>query len=237
MVLPSRGKEGFRDVEKPWELVTKTIEKGRPAAELFHKGIYQPTDPIAQKTLTTMFYPLAKYDEAVDWVKTHVSSDPATQETIDWMGDLALLYGIGKGTSIIKNAYKAKTAPKISKLKKVLLESENVPAKTKKLIEAVPDKVPTEPKGKIAALEAFDKYYDKVDTELAQLGKVPKGQKIKNAYRALKRATVDTSANIKRDLIKDFGELGKEKTSVSWERKPLSTMTWYGVHQRGLSIM
>lgn len=203
-------KEGFKDVEKPWQFITKTFEKGKPAAEFFHAGIYQPKDPIAQKTLTKMFYPFAKYDEAVDWVKTHVTSDTAAQETIDWMGDLALVLGIGKGTSIIKNAYKAKTAPKISTLKKTLLESEKVPNKTKKLIEAIPDEPPVEPKGKIAALEAFEKYYEKVDTELAQLGKVPKGEKIKNAYRTLKRATIDVSANIKRDLIKDFGELGKE---------------------------
>lgn len=203
-------KEGFKDVEKPWHLITKTFEKGKPAKELFHAGIYQPTDPIAQKILTKMFYPFAKYDEAVDWVKTHVTSDPAAQETIDWMGDLVLLYGIGKGTSVIKNAYKTKTAPKISKLKKTLLESEKVPKETRKLIEAIPDEVPVEPKGKIAALEAFDKYYERVDTELAQLGKVPKGKKVQNAYRTLKRATVDTSANIKKDLIRDFGELGKE---------------------------
>lgn len=208
--LYKQWKEGFKDVEKPWEVITKTFEKGKPAAEFFHAGIYQPKDPIAQKTLTTMFYPFAKYDEAIDWVKTHITSDEATQETIDWMGDLALIYGIGAGTSMIKGAFKVKRPPKIAALKKVLLESEKVPIKTKKIIEAIPDKPPVEPKGKIAALEAFEKYYERVDTELAQMGKVPRGERVKNAYRTLKRITIDTSANIKRDLMKDFGELGKE---------------------------
>ena len=204
-------KEGFGGVEKPWEIITKTFEKGKPAAEFFAKGIYQPTEPAAQKVLTTAFYPFAKYDEAVDWVKTHVTDDPATQETIDWMGDLALVYGLSAGTSLIKGAYRAKTAPKISTLKKILLESEKVPEKTKATIREIPDTLlKAEPSEKMKALEAFDKYYEKVDIELAQLGKVPKGERIKNAYRTLKRATVDVSANIKRDLIKDFGELGKE---------------------------
>ena len=209
--LYKQWKEGFKDVEKPWQLITKTFEKGKPAAELFHAGIYQPKDPIAQKTLTKMFYPFAKYDQAVDWVKTHVSSDPATQETIDWLGDLALVYGLSAGTGLIKGAFKAKTAPKISALKKVLLETEKVPEATKATIREIPDTIlKGEVPEKLKALEAFDKYYEKVDTELAQMGKVPKGEKVKNAYRALKRATVDVSANIKRDLLKDFGELGKE---------------------------
>lgn len=209
--LYKQWKEGFQDVEKPWQAITKTFEKGKPAAEMFHKGIYQPKDPIAQRTLTKMFYPFAKYDEAVDWVKTHVTDDTAGQETIDWLGDLALIYGISAGTSMIKGAFKAKTAPKISTLKKILLESEKVPEKTKATIREIPDTLlKAEPTEKLKALEAFDKYYDKIDTDLAQLGKIPKGEKVKNAYRTLKRSTIDVSANIKKDLIKDFGELGKE---------------------------
>ena len=210
--LYKQWKEGFQDVEKPWQAITKTFEKGKPAAEMFHKGIYQPKDPIAQKTLTKMFYPFAKYDEAVDWVKTHVTSDPATQETIDWLGDLALIYGISAGTSLIKGAFKAKNISGIPALKKVLLESKKVPEKTKATIREIPDTLlrKSEPTEKLKALEAFDKYYDKVDTELAHMGKVPKGEKITNAYRALKRATVDVSGNVKRDLLRDFGKLGKE---------------------------
>jgi len=209
--LYKQWKEGFKDVQKPWELITKTFEKGKPAEEFFHAGIYQPEDPTAQKTLKGMFYPFAKFDEAVDWVKKSVTDDPATQETIDWLGDLTLIFGISAGTSMIKGAFRAKVPPKISTLKKILLESEKVPDKTKAIIEAIPDKpLKGELPEKLKALEAFEKYYEKADVELAQLGKIPKGEKIKRAYQTLKRTGVDTSANIKRNLIKDFGELGKE---------------------------